>query len=195
MTKIKKISLSLVAIATALSFNGCGGGGGIDSLDNTTQYDMWSYILSDKTIIKKLDKYDTNSNFQPSGGTYLNFGELRETVYSSSYVMRQEIVNGNLTDSVEFQLLGNEIQVIGGNKINRYRTLNSTEYDCTLTNHYDTLTPMEGYTFNDVIKIQCDGWAEFYAKEKGLIFAQGEDSYTWNGTTTVDYYITIVNNL
>jgi len=185
MSKLYKL-MAFLAIGLA----GCGGGGSTTST-SYIMYDMWDYVVSDQNITKHFDLYDTDSNFNPTGGVYLNAGDLKETLLSSTSVKQEEIVNDYVTDTEVLTVSDNYIKVENGNTLHRYRSIGSDFGGCTIAQHYDTYIPMDGYNFVDVIEIHCDDYSMFYAKGKGKILGQG--IYTINGDTS--YSISIANNI
>lgn len=199
---MKKTFLLLIASLILVACGG-GGGGGSSSTDTTNpsvEYDMWDYIVSKTTITKKFDKYDTNSNYNPTGGVSLNAGQVRETVLSSDTIKYEEITNGTVVRTATFIVGSNTIQAVGGSAVlNRYMSLNSSFGDCIIKSHYANYSPVMGYNYKDVIEIKCTGvnsdyYSEFYAKDIGKITGQNHNSFT-NGNNTTHYYSVAVADL
>jgi len=194
---MKKIALLFVMFALI----SCGGGGGGSSSGNSTDinqagYDLWEYMVSDTSITKYFDWYETDENFVPTGESEMNAGQVRETYLSETTVLYEEITDGTVDTTETLILSGDSIQVVGGNTIPRYRNIgNAVGGECHLKQHYDTYNPLPGYTFYDVIEVDCGDWSEFYAKGLGLIM--GQNISTWldddDNPIAIDYSIAIAN--
>lgn len=160
----------------------------------SVEYDMWAYVVSKTTITKNFDKYDTDSNYNPTGGKQLNAGQLKETVMSSDTVKYEEIANGTVVETQTLIVSLNNIQVVDGNTLSRYRKINSSFGNCTVENHFDNYSPISGYNFQDVIQIKCGVYSMFYAKGIGKVVGQNHNSVD-NGQNITHYYSVGVANL
>lgn len=200
---MKKI-FSIILLGMLIIFTGCSGGGDGGSSsggtgDNTDQYayDVWEYVVSDISTTKNFDWYETDENFIPTGESELNAGQLRETYLSENSVRIEVLTGSEEDDNYVLTLNGNVINVAGGNTLNRYGNVGSAiGGDCVLRQHYDNYTPIDGYSFNDVIEIDCGGWSEFYAKGLGKI--AGQNVTTWvddDDNPIATYYSIGVANL
>jgi hypothetical protein len=176
----------------------CGGGGGDSGGENTNtsvEYDMWEYVVSNKTITKDFDKFDTDSNYNTISGPEINAGQLTEIIVSSDMVIYEEIANGTVIESETFIVSSDEIQVVDGYTLNRHRSLNSSfGENCIIENHYEYYSPVSGYDFHDVIQIKCGSYSQFYAKGIGLVVGQNYASFD-DGQNITHYYSIGVANL
>jgi len=177
---------NLVLGMSLLFLVGCGG----SNSGNGVKYDLWEYMVSNETVTKVFDRYDTDSSYKPNGRTYINAGELKETILSPNKVRWDD---GE--DIIILIAQSNTISVENGGSMSRYRAINSTENECTLAKHYNNFTPVSSYTFQDVIRVNCDGYTEFYAKGKGLIATYGTNEFISGSQKTTYYFISVVNNV
>ncbi len=194
MKNIKYIGLGL-AVVLSLGFSGCGESSSDSSpVSGTTTYDIWDYIASSQTITKSFDLYPTDSTFTPNGSVTIDAGKLVETVQLATLVKIDEYSNNSLTGSDTLSLLDTTIAVEGGNTLPRFVQVGqSAGGSCTLTNHFDSYTPYIGYTYSDVIELDCGDWSMFYSKNIGKVVGQNKSSFTIGDTTTITYSIGIYN--
>jgi hypothetical protein len=189
---MKKIYL-LTILMLIMFLPSCSSHSGMSYVD-PTKYDIWNYLVSDTTITKNFDKYDTDANFHPTNGPYLNVGQVRETVLSISSVKYEEIYDGEEADTKTFTLGSDTIKVSSGDELNRYVYTNSSvEGDCYLKNHYNTYSPADGYTYSDVLEIYCGDHSIFYSKRIGLVVVQDIVTSDDGGDNTTSYSIRVAN--
>lgn len=188
---------SSLAVVLSLGFSGCGGSSDssvIFPVSGTTTYDMWDYIASNQTITKSFDLYQTDSTFTPNGSVTIDAGKLVETVQLATLVKIDEYSNNSLTGSETLSLSDSTILVEGGNTLPRFVQVGqSAGGSCTLTNHFDSYTPYIGYTYSDVIELDCGDWSMFYSKNIGKVVGQNKNSFIIGDTTTTIYSIGIYN--
>lgn len=189
MSKYVFILISLFVLVS------CGGGGSGDENTNTAvEYDMWDYVVSDTNITKSFDKFDTDSNYNAISDPEINAGQLIETVVSSDMVTYETITYGAETEFETFIVSSDEIQVVDGYTLNRYRTLNSSfGENCIIENHYEYYSPVSGYDFYDVIQIKCGSYSLFYAKGIGQVVGQNYTSFDDGQNITHHYSIGVAN--
>ncbi|MFC1818933.1 hypothetical protein ACFL0B_07565 [Thermodesulfobacteriota bacterium] len=191
---MKKLFLMLcISIFSASLILSCGGGGGGDG-GGYVEYDMWDYIVSDTTITKNFDLFETDSNYNPISGPEENAGQVIETVIPPDTVEYEEIVNGTVINTETLIVSSNQIQVVNGNTLERYRTINSSLGDyCIFENHYEHYSPVSGYDFYDVIQVKCDSYSEFYANGIGLVVGQNHNTFIVGQNITENYSIGVAN--
>jgi len=188
---MKKFYL-LMMLLLIIFLPGCSGGGG--SYEDPVKYDIWYYLVSDATITKNFDKFDTDANFHPTDGPYLNQGQERETLLSSTSVKYEEIYDGEVANTKTFTLGSDTIEVSDGDELTRYAYVNSSvDGDCYLKKHYNTYSPADGYTYSDVLEIHCGNYSKFYSKRIGLVVIQIIGNSDDGGNITTSYYIGVAN--
>lgn len=181
---MKKLGLMIILI---IIFIGCGGGG--SSSSSSEKYDMWDYIASKTSKTYILDSYKSNSTYSNYTNKVSDAGYIEYTVISST----RKIVDFNGELTATWVLNGNTINV-EASSIDRYKSLGSRIGECTLSKHYDSFTIAKQYTFSDVLQFDCDGYKEFYVKNKGNIINYAKSTYSNGRNETVRYTISVANN-
>lgn len=193
--KMKKLFLSLLIVISAVISISCGGGDN-GQTEPYVVYDMWDYIVSKTTITKSFDNYETDSNFNPIDGPFINAGQIRNTVLSSDRVHYEEMEDGKVTLSAIFTLQSETIMVDAEGEqgtLGRYRTINSPFGTCIVYAHHNTYSPVLGYIYEDVIEIKCDELSEFHAKGIGKVVSQGMLTLEFGDQTIIKYGVSVAN--
>ncbi len=192
---MKKLFLLLVVIIFVLMTISCGGSGD-GQTEPYVEYDMWDYIVSKTTITISFDNYETDSNFNPIDGPFINAAQIKNTVLSSDRVYYEEIEAGKVALSATFTLHSQTILVDSEGEqgtLDRYRTINSPFGKCVVYAHHNTYSPVFGYIYEDVIEIKCDNWSEFHAKGIGKVVSQGIRVFIFGDQRIEKYGVSVAN--
>jgi len=206
---------NLVLAISLLSLVGCGGSGGSNTAvpNNTNNeisdvilggqqsknYDLWDYIVSDTTVTKYFDIYEADSSYKAkfNGSIKINAWSRQETVLSSTKVRTITDEDGEVTVDT-MSLNGNNIDLeetdsTGTTKssLGRY---SQTLGDCNLV-HHNSFSLIDGHVFNDVLRLNCSGGSGIiFAKGKGVVGSRVETTDTVNNITTTSYSVSVISS-
>jgi len=178
-----KITIASILI---VGLTGCGGGG--ESSASSTTYDMWDYLVSQTTITKNFDSYDTDSNYNPNGASNLDSSQEKHTIISSDSVNVKMTSGATIVNNDTLTVHTSTISSDDGSSANRFVNIGSTWGACTVSEYLNTYTPYVGYNYSNILKLQCGDMARFYEKGKGLVVDQIHNS------TSTQFRIIVKNN-
>ncbi|MDY0120874.1 MAG: hypothetical protein RBR54_02930 [Sulfurimonas sp.] len=186
-------------LALAISALICGGCGGSDGGESSTQYDLKSYFTSLNSVEKSWDMYELkDSSFANIASTAINNKTTSEIVSSSSVVIKDSepwVPDITITYPSEpyLEYSYNDDTV----KLNRNINLgdNAGGSECSWAKHYEVFNILS-YSFNDVLELKCINKSTFFAKNYGQVAEKSTVSVTIDGEQAPnEYFIEVVNNI